>query len=110
MKRRDSSAPITFLALVLPYGISGGFVSVTLPFVLTHEGFSVAAAAAIGALGLSANVWLFLWGPVADLSLTMRRWYYIGISSSAATLLILAFAPLHGIGGRWLGLVVFLSQ
>lgn len=110
MKRRDSSAPVTFLALVLPYGISGGFVSVTLPFILVREGFSVAAAGAIAALGVSANLWRFVGGPVADLSLTMRRWYCIGIGSSAATLLILGFAPLHGTAGRWLGGVVFLSQ
>ena len=109
-KRRESTAPVTFLALVLPSGISGGFISVTLPFVLVQEGYSVAAAGAIAALGVAANLWRFLWGPVADLTLTVRRWYYIGIGSSAATLLILAFLPLHGPASRWLGTVVFLSQ
>jgi len=109
VKRRESSAPITFLALVLPQGISGGFISVTLPFILVQEGFSVAAAGGIAATGLLSNVALFVWGPLADLSLTLRRWYYIGIGSSAATLLILAYTPLHGTNGRWLGVVVFLS-
>ena len=108
--RRESTAPVTFLALALPFGISGGFISVTLPFVLVQEGYSVAAAGAIAALGVAANLWRFLWGPVADLTLTVRRWYYIGIGSSAATLLILAFLPLNGPAGRWLGMVVFLSQ
>ena len=108
--RREASSPITFLGLVLPAGISGGFVSITLPFILTREGFSVAQASAIAALGLFPNVWRFLWGPIADLSLTMRQWYCIGIASSAASLLILAFAPLHGTAGHWLGAVVFVSQ
>ena len=49
--------PFMFFFLVLPTGISAGFVGVTLPFVLTRAGFSVAAAAAIVAVGLSANVW-----------------------------------------------------
>lgn len=59
MRHRESTAPVTFLALVLPYGISGGFISVTLPFILVREGYSVAAAGAIAALGVSANLWRF---------------------------------------------------
>jgi hypothetical protein len=53
--RRDSTAPITFFALVLPYGISSGFISATLPFILTREGYSVAAAGAI-AVDLSLQI------------------------------------------------------
>jgi hypothetical protein len=47
--------PITFFFVVLPFGISNGFLGVTPPFVLTQTGFSVAAAGAIVALGLSAT-------------------------------------------------------
>ena len=74
-----STNPIVFFFLVLPYGISSGFVSITLPFFLTEAGFSVAAAGAIVAVGVSANLWLFLWGPLADLTLTPKRWYLIGL-------------------------------
>src|SRR5207249_10843623 len=42
--------PFVFVFLVLPYGISSGFVSITLPFVLTRVGFSVALAASIVAI------------------------------------------------------------
>jgi len=70
VRRRQSTDPITFFFLVLPYGISSGFVSVTLPFILTRAGFSVAAAASIVAIGVSANLWRFLGRPVADLTLT----------------------------------------
>ena len=59
--------------------MSAGFVSVTLPFALTRAGFPVAITASIVALGVSANVWRFLWGPLADLTLTLRRWYVIGV-------------------------------
>jgi hypothetical protein len=55
VRRRQSTDPITFFFLVLPYGISSGFVSVTLPFILTRAGFSVAAAASIVAIGVSAT-------------------------------------------------------
>jgi hypothetical protein len=79
----------------MPYGISGGYVAVTLPFVLTRAGFSVATTASIVAIGFSANVWRFLWGPVADLSLTLGRWYAIGVAAGAATLLLLSVMPLR---------------
>src|SRR5438270_9128300 len=110
MLTRESTKPVTFFFLVLPYGISSGFVSITLPFVLTRAGFSVAMAASIVALGVSANLWRFLWGPIADLTLTARRWYFLGLGTAAATLLILGLIPLyqHAVGS--LMAVVFMSQ
>src|SRR5205823_5112010 len=102
--------PFVFFFLVLPYGISSGFVSITLPFVLTRLGFSVALAASIVAIGVSSNLWRFLWGPVADLTLTARRWYLLGVGTSAATLLLLAFLPLHQNAVAILMAVVFVSQ
>src|SRR6267154_5124922 len=93
MRDRDSTHPFVFFFLVLPYGISSGFVSIALPFILTRVGFSVALAASIVAIGLSANLWRFLWGPVADLTLTARRWYLLGLGIAAGTLLLLGFIP-----------------
>src|SRR5438132_13458039 len=94
MRARESTHPFVFFFLVLPYGISSGFVSITLPFILTRLGFSVALAASIVAIGVSANLWRFLWGPVADLTLTARRWYLLGLGRSAATVLLLALLPI----------------
>lgn len=110
MRPPNSTVPFTFFFLVLPYGISSGFVSITLPFILTRSGFSVAIAASIVAIGVSANLWRFLWGPVADLTLTARRWYLLGLSTSAVTLLILAFIPLQQNAVWILMMVVFVSQ
>jgi MFS transporter, PAT family, beta-lactamase induction signal transducer AmpG len=62
------------------------------------------------AIGVSANLWRFLWGPVADLTLSARRWYLLGLGTSAATLLILAFLPLHQNAVAVLMAVVFISQ
>ena len=105
---RAQTAPFTFFFLALPYGISGGYVAVTLPFVLTRAGFSVATSASIVAIGFSANVWRFLWGPVADLTLTLRRWYAIGVGAGAGTLLFLSFMPLRD--NAVLPAIVLLSQ
>src|SRR5438309_7240185 len=110
MRDRESTHPFVFFFLVLPYGISSGFVSITLPFILTRVGFSVALAASIVAIGVSANLWRFLWGPVADLTLTARRWYLLGLGTSAATLVILALLPLHQNAVPVLMTVIFISQ
>src|SRR5256714_1174647 len=83
MLTRESTKPVTFFFLVLPYGISSGFVSITLPFVLVRAGFSVALAASITAVGVAANLWRFLWGPVADLTMTAKRWYLLGLAAAA---------------------------
>ena len=110
VSKRESTRPITFFFLVLPYGISSGFVSITLPFVLVRAGFSVALAASIVAIGVSSNLWRFLWGPVADLTLTARRWYLLGLGTSAATLLMVALLPLHQNAVAVLMTIVFISQ
>jgi MFS transporter, PAT family, beta-lactamase induction signal transducer AmpG len=107
---RQSTAPLIFFFLVLPYGISSGFVSITLPFILTRAGFSVAMAASIVAVGVSANLWRFLWGPVADLTLTARRWYLLGLATAAGTLLLLGFIPFQQKAAGLLIAVVFISQ
>src|SRR5205814_4843959 len=78
MRDRESTHPFVFFFLVLPYGISSGFVSITLPFVLTRLGFSVALASSIVAIGVSSNLWRFLWGPVADLTLTAAPLVFVG--------------------------------
>lgn len=110
MSNREAARPITFFFLVLPYGISSGFVSITLPFVLVRAGFSVALAASVVAVGVSANLWRFLWGPVADLTLTARRWYLLGLGTSAATLLVVGLIPLQQNAIAVLMTVVFISQ
>lgn len=93
MHSRESTRPFLLFSLLLPYGISTGFASITLPFFLIRAGFSVASAAAIVALGVSANVWLFCWGPIVDLTLTPRRWYLLAVVISAATLFLLGITP-----------------
>ena len=110
MPDERSSNPITFGFLVLPYGISNGFVSITLPFVLVREGFSVAAAASVVALGLSANLWRFAGAPVVDLTFSLRRWYLLGLGACVVTLLLLGLMPLRPETAIALTTVAFLSQ
>jgi len=110
MSERRLTAPITFFFLVLPYGISGGFVTVTLPFALTRAGFPVAVSASIVAVAISSNLWRFVAGPIADLTLTLRRWHAIGLVASVVTLCLLTLMPLRQDVAGALTIVAFLSQ
>lgn len=108
--KRTSTHPVTFLFLCLPYGVSNGFIGVTLPFLLVHQGFSVAAVAAITALGLSANVWRFLWSPFTDLTLSLNKWYLIATGLCALTLLMFCFISLAPDSKGIISITVFVTQ
>lgn len=96
--------------LIMPMGISQGFVTVALPFLLTQNGFPVALTASIVALGLSANLWRFVWGPIVDLSLSLHKWYWISLLASLASLLLLCFIPFSLKEVALLSVIVFISQ
>lgn len=110
MQQPSFTKPWYIFFLVVPAGISLGFASVTLPYLLTHNGFSVAQTAGIVAIGVSANLWRFLWGPLADLTLSLRKWYWIGILACTASLLLLCFTPFTVNGAALLTAIVFISQ
>jgi len=110
MTDKTFTKPFYFFFLVIPQGLSQGFVSVALPFLLTQHGFSVVATSGIVALAFFANVWRFLWGPVVDLSLSLKKWYWIGLLASMATLLMLCFTSLDVKNAVFLSAIVFISQ
>jgi MFS transporter, PAT family, beta-lactamase induction signal transducer AmpG len=110
MQEQQFTKPFYIFLLVLPAGISFGFVSVALPYLLIHRGFSVEATAAIVSIGVSANLWRFVWGPVADLTLTIRKWYGIAVAACVITLLLLCSIPFTTKGSVLLTVIVFISQ
>jgi PAT family beta-lactamase induction signal transducer AmpG len=108
--KRTTARPLTFLFLVLPSGISQGFITVSLPFILTQNGCSVAAAASITAIGVSSNIWRFVLAPMTDLSFSLHKWYLTGNILCAATLLLLVFIPIGTNSMGMLTVFVFISQ
>jgi len=69
---------IIFLALLSPFGIPAGYLSVTLGYLLRHGGVSVAAIATMGALSFIPQTWKVAWAPIVDTTLTSKTWYLIG--------------------------------
>jgi len=99
--------PINIFFLMLPDGISAGFLTVTLPYLLIQNGFSVALTAGIVAISSSASLWRFLWAPLGDLSLSLKKWYWIGVLGCIVSMMALCFTPFTTKGATLLTIVVF---
>lgn len=102
--------PFALTLLYLPFGMSSGYVSVTLAYVLSHAGFTVEQVAGLVALSLLPQTWKFLWAPIVDTTLTAKRWYLIGAAGTAVGLLGTAFIPAQQSAFWWLGVLVFVSS
>jgi MFS family permease len=80
--------------LNLPFGATSGFVSGMLGFLLKEKGAGDDVLATLGALSLFPNTWKFVWAPIADSTLTRKRWYILANIASCAILGVLAFVPI----------------
>jgi MFS transporter, PAT family, beta-lactamase induction signal transducer AmpG len=87
--------PYIFLVLMLPHGISYGYSTILLPFLMTRAGLPVALAASATAIAILPNVLAAIWGPIVDLSLTIRRWYGIGVLTSTVAFIVLSIVPVR---------------
>lgn len=81
--------------LNLPFGATSGFVGVMLAYILKDKGGAGDdVLATLGALTLFPNTWKFAWAPIADSTLTRKRWYVLANVASCAVLGVLAFVPI----------------
>lgn len=82
--------PWIFLALMTPFGVSVGYVTVTLAFMLGAKGVTVAAIGALIAANTLPQTWKVLWAPLVDTTLTPRLWYLIGTLGVGLTILAMS--------------------
>lgn len=87
------SHPSVFLVLILPFGVTSGFLTVALAYLLSQSGISVEKVAALVALSFLPHTWKFAWAPIADVSLSRKTWYVIGAVLSGAGLWAMAALP-----------------
>ena len=85
--------PFIYLVLILPFGISSGFVTVTLAYQLAHAGVDTVQVATVVAADLFPQTWKFLWAPITDTTLSRKAWYVIGAALTAATTLGCGLVP-----------------
>lgn len=85
--------PWIFLALMAPFGVSTGYVSVTLAYVLAAKGVTVAAIGALVSASVLPQTWKVLWAPLVDTTLTPKLWYLIGALGVGLTILTMSVVP-----------------
>jgi MFS family permease len=86
--------PIVFLFLALPFGIVGGYVTVTFAYLYAKAGISVELIDALVAASLLPGVIKFLWAPLVDTTLTLKKWYVLSAIVTAAGILATGLLPI----------------
>ena len=62
--------PWLFAVTALPYGVQGGFIAITMPYLLRDAGLPVDRIAGISAVALAPAIWYFLWAPMVSNAVT----------------------------------------
>lgn len=90
-----SSHPIVFFFFYVPFGIFSGYLTVTLAFLFTKSGISVPQFAALAGVNLLPQMLKFLWAPLVDTTLTVKKWYLLSTIVTAATIFATGIVPIN---------------
>ena len=85
--------PAVFMILIAPFGAMGGYLSVAIAYELSQAGVGVDDVAALVAASLLPQTWKFLWAPIADTTLTRKRWYLGAAAISALGIYLTGAVP-----------------
>lgn len=93
-KKSGKIHPSIFMFLILPFGVLSGYVSVTMGFLLTRAGISLALVAPVISATLLPNIFKFIWAPLVDTTLTVKKWHIIANVITALGIFITGILPL----------------
>jgi len=102
--------PIVFMFLILPFGVIGGFLQVSIAYMLAHAGVPVDRIAALIAVSYLPHTWKFAWAPIADVTLSRKGWYLIACVLTAVGLWVTSALPATAAGLKVLTMVVVISN
>jgi PAT family beta-lactamase induction signal transducer AmpG len=85
--------PSIFMFLYLPFGVLSGYVTVTLGYLLTNAGIPLVQVAPIVSVGLLPNILKFLWAPLIDTTLTVKKWYLLTNIITAVGIITIGILP-----------------
>ena len=86
--------PLVFLFLMLPFGVVAGYVTITLGYLFSKQGISVEAVAALAGSYLLPQVFKFLWAPLVDTTLTLKKWYVLSAVITAVAIAVTGLLPI----------------
>ena len=80
--RTHAPHPVVFMILILPFGVMSGYLTVAVVYLLTQAGVSIEQSAELVALSYVPHTWKFLWAPIADTTLTRKRYRPVIVSTT----------------------------
>src|ERR1700686_2202818 len=102
--------PSVFMFMIVPFGAMGGYLSVAIGYQLTQSGVSVEQVAELIAFGYIPQTWKFLWAPVADITLSRKKWYVLAAIVSAIGIFVTGAVPADAQSLPMLYTAVFVSN
>ena len=90
-----SAHPIVFFILSLPYGIATGLVQVEFGDLYQKAGVTTAEIALLLGSTLIPNIIKFIWAPLVDTTLSLKKWYVITTILTAAGIFASAMLPVQ---------------
>lgn len=107
---RSNPHPLVYTLLIVPFGASGGFVTVMLTFMASRHGLGETLVATLTAVSMFPQTWKFLFAPIADTTLTRKTWYYLACAVVALGTLLTGAIPLTEANFNLLRGVIFLTS
>ena len=86
--------PFIFFVFFIPFGIFSGYLTVTLAYLFSRSGISMQLIAGLAALNLVPQIFKFIWAPLVDITLTLKRWYLLSAVATAATIFASGIIPI----------------
>ncbi len=80
--------------LYFPAGASGGIATVTLTFLATQHGLTIAEGSLFAGAWLLPGCVMFLWAPLVDTTLSARAWYALSVAALAIVVGVLVATPI----------------
>lgn len=105
-----SPHPIAFAILIIPFGAMSGYVTVAMAFLCTRFQLTVQDGAVLIASGIFPHVWKFLWAPIADTTLTRKKWYLLSVVGCAVGIAAMSAVPMSRANLHWLQAVIFTAN
>lgn len=102
--------PSIFMVLILPFGVMGGYLGVTLAYLLSKAGVTVGQVAVLMAVSIIPHTWKFAWAPLVDTTLSRKRWYLIGNVTSSVGILFTGLLPIQAASLPMLTLITLVAN
>src|SRR5258706_2812444 len=92
-RKTQAPDPVVYLVLILPFGVMSGSLTVAVVYLLTQAGVGIEQSAELVALSYVPHTWKFLWAPIADTTLTRKRWYVFSALVTAVGIYVTGAVP-----------------